>query len=103
MKKAVTQPSVPSELLDFIKAIASESRIKILLLFLDGQERTVNQISEAVELGQPATSEHLAIMKRAGVLISEKQGKEVYYRPDRAQIIKYLETLSTMLKSCCDV
>ncbi len=103
MKKALAQPTVPPELLDFIKAIASESRIKILLLFLDGQERTVNQIAEAVELGQPTTSEHLALMKRAGVLVSDKQGKEVYYRPDREQIIRYLETLGTMLKSCCDV
>ncbi len=100
--KTKTQSTVPPELLDFIKAMASESRMNILLLFLDGQARTVNQIAEAVGLGQPATSEHLALMKRSGVLISEKQGKEVYYRPDRAQIVRSLETLSTLLKSCCE-
>ena len=93
----------PSELLDFVKAIGSESRMKILLLFLDGQERTVNQIAEAVGLGQPTTSEHLAIMKRSGVLVSTKDGKEVYYRPDRGQIVRFLETLTTMLKDCCKV
>ncbi len=92
---------VSQELLDFIKSIASDSRIKILLLFLDGQERTVNQIAEAVELGQPTTSEHLAIMKRSGVLLSEKQGKEVYYHPDQTQIMRYLNTLSNILRSCC--
>lgn len=100
--KATRQPTASPELLDFVKAIASESRIKILLLFLDGQERTVNQIAEAVGLGQPTTSEHLALMKRSGVLLSEKQGKEVYYHPDRTQIVYHLETLSTMLKSCCE-
>ncbi len=99
----MTKTTVSPELLDFVKAIASESRIKILMLFLDGQEWTVNQIAEAAGLGQPTTSEHLALMKRAGVLVSEKQGKEVYYRPDRAQIIHYLETLSNLLKSCCDL
>lgn len=93
----------PSELLDFVRAIGSESRMKILLLFLDGQERTVNQIAEAVGLGQPTTSEHLAIMKRCGVLASTKDGKEVYYRPDRGQIVRFLETLSTLLKDCCKV
>ncbi len=97
------QPAVPPELLEFVKAIASESRIKILLLFLDGQQRTVNQIAEAVGLGQPATSEHLALMKHSGLLLSEKQGKEVYYHPDRARIIHSLETLTSLLKSCCDV
>jgi ArsR family transcriptional regulator, arsenate/arsenite/antimonite-responsive transcriptional repressor len=89
------------EMLDFVKSIASESRLNILLLFLDGQEQTVNQISEAIGLGQPTTSEHLAVMRRAGVLTSEKRGKEVYYRPDRLRIAQYLETLSAVLKSCC--
>src|SRR5512140_1124986 len=91
---------VPQDLLDFVKSIASESRMNILLLFLDGQERTVNEITEAVGLQQPTTSEHLAVMKRAGVLMSEKRGKEVYYRPDRLRIAQYLETLTTMLKCC---
>ncbi len=93
----------PLELLEFLKAIASESRMNILFLFLDGKERTVNQIAEAVGLGQPATSEHLAFMKEAGLLVSEKQGKEVYYRPDRVQILRSLETLTRLLKNCCQV
>ena len=94
--------AVSPELLDFIKSIASESRMNILLLFLDGQERTVNQVTEAVGLGQPTTSEHLAVMKRSGVLVSEKRGKEVYYHPDRVRIARYLETLSTLLEKCCE-
>lgn len=88
-------------MLDFVKSIASESRLNILLLFLDSQERTVNEISDAVGLGQSTTSEHLAVMKRAGVLTSEKRGKEVYYRPDRLRIAQCLETLSALLRRCC--
>lgn len=93
---------VPADLLNFLKSLASESRLNIVLLFLDGQERTVNQIAEAVGLGQPATSEHLAVLKQGGVLISRKEGKEMYYRPDRAKVIKTLETLNQMLHRCCD-
>ncbi len=96
------KPFVAQELLDFVKSIGSETRMNILLLFLDGQERTVNQITETIGLGQPTISEHLAVMKRAGVLASEKRGKEVYYRPDRLRIAGYLETLSTVLKKCCE-
>jgi DNA-binding transcriptional ArsR family regulator len=91
-----------SDLLDFLKSLASESRLNIVLLFLDGQERTVGQIAEAINLGQPATSEHLAVMKQAGVLVARKDGKEVYYRPDRAKILKTLETLNQLLRRCCD-
>jgi ArsR family transcriptional regulator, arsenate/arsenite/antimonite-responsive transcriptional repressor len=92
---------ISQELLDFTKAIASESRINILFLFMDGQERTVNQIAEAVKLGQPTTSEHLAIMRRSGVLLAEKRGKEVYYHPDRMRIARYLDVISDLLKKCC--
>ncbi len=97
----MAKATVSQELMDFTKSIASESRINILFLFLDGEERTVNQISEAVGLGQPTTSEHLAIMKRSGILVSEKRGKEVYYRPDRLRLARYLEILSDLLRKCC--
>lgn len=95
------KPFGAQELLDFVKAIGSETRMNILLLFLDGQEQTVSQITEAIGMGQPTISEHLTVMKRAGVLTSEKRGKEVYYRPDRIRISHYLDTLSSVLKRCC--
>ncbi len=100
MKKPATLRSADPALLEFVKAIASESRMNILLLFLDGQERTVNEISETVQLGQPTTSEHLAVLKRAGVLTAEKRGKEVYYCPDRLRIAESLDTLSRLLRCC---
>jgi DNA-binding transcriptional ArsR family regulator len=75
--------TVSTELLDFLKSVASESRMKILLLFIDGRERTVNQINKMVGLEQSTTSEYLALMKRNRLLLSQKPGKEVYYRPDR--------------------
>ncbi len=99
----MTESTVSSDLLEFLKSIASESRVKILLLFLDGQERTVNQIAEAVGLGQPTTSEHLAIMKRSGVLVSTKQGKEVFYQPDRERLLRHLNTLRSILEKCCQL
>ncbi len=93
--------TISTELLDFLKSVASESRMKILLLFIDGQERTVNQISEQVKLEQSTTSEHLALMKRNGLLLSQKSGKEVYYRPDREKIIQFLGALDQLLSKCC--
>jgi DNA-binding transcriptional ArsR family regulator len=98
----MTNPILPAELLGFLKSIASESRINILLLFLDGQDRTVNQIAAAVDLGQPATSEHLKVMKFAGILTSRKEGKEVYYQPDREKVLNMLDVLDKLVKSCCN-
>ena len=94
-------PVMSKELLAFLKAAASESRMNILLLFIDGQERTVNQISESIQLEQSTTSEHLALMKRSGLLLSKKSGKEVYYRPDIEKIGYYLGVLNQLLNNCC--
>ena len=93
---------LPTDLLNFLKSLASESRLNIVLLFLDGQERTVNQIAEAVGLGQPATSEHLAVLRQAGVLLSRKEGKEVYFRPDRTRVLSTLDALNSLLRRCCN-
>ena len=85
----------------FMKALASESRIKIMMAFMDGKPRTVNEVAETVKLGQSTCSEHLAILKRAGVMQSEKQGKEVIYQPNRDRISARLEMLAAFLKTCC--
>ena len=94
--------SIPTDLLSFLKSLASESRLNIILLFLDGQERTVNQIAESIGLGQPATSEHLSVLKQAGVLLARKEGKEMYYCPDRAKVLSMMKMLDNLLRSCCD-
>ncbi len=97
----MSELTLPEDTLAFIKALASEPRMKILLLFTDGQERTVNEIRDAIDLSQSNTSEHLNLMKRAGILDSNKQGKEVYYRPDRQKILQHLETVGALLRDCC--
>jgi DNA-binding transcriptional ArsR family regulator len=87
---------------DFLHGLASETRQQILLqAFLDGQERTVGQIAELVGLGQSTTSEHLALLKRAGILVSRREGKEVYYRPNRQEILARLSSLAEFLTCCC--
>ncbi|KAB8140992.1 winged helix-turn-helix transcriptional regulator [Chloroflexia bacterium SDU3-3] len=88
------------DLQTFLKALASETRQSILMLFDTSESLSVNQIAEAVGIGQSTASEHLAILRRAGVLTSTRSGKEVYYRADYAQMIRATETLLAYLRSC---
>jgi len=89
------------EVLESLKALASENRQRILLLFVDGLDRTVNQVAQEVGLAQSTTSEQLGILKRAGLLVAERHGKETYYRPNRAHMNRFLEKLSAMINACC--
>lgn len=87
---------------EFLHGLASETRQQMLLqAFLDGQEHTVGQVAQQIGLGQSTTSEHLAILKRAGILTPRREGKEVYYRPNRAEILARLALLEQFLACCC--
>jgi ArsR family transcriptional regulator len=85
----------------FLKALASESRQEILLLFADGRPRSVNEIAGVTGLAQPTASLHLAALKRAGILTSQREGKEVCYRPDRERILQLMREFTALLTRCC--
>ena len=55
-----------SELLSFFKAMANESRLRIVGL-LAQRERTVQELSEVLELKEPTVSHHLAVLKDLGL------------------------------------
>jgi ArsR family transcriptional regulator len=93
--------TLPSpELQTFLKALASETRQAILVLFVTHEALTVNQIAEAVGIGQSTASEHLAILRRAGLLTATRLGKEVHYRPDYPHMVGSAEQLLDYLKGC---
>lgn len=65
-------------------ALGDEHRQRILLTFEKGERLTVGQIAAVSSLSRPAVSHHLKILREAGVLESEKSGKEVFLRVNKA-------------------
>lgn len=64
--------------IDVLKALADETRLDILKL-LGNKELNVNQIAQNSKVSRPTISHHLQIMKRARILESRKEGKEIFY------------------------
>lgn len=62
-----------------LKAIAHPLRLKILCVLGD-QEACVQEIVEAVGTSQSNISQHLAILREKGVLLTRKDANRVYYR-----------------------
>ncbi|GAA3469872.1 ArsR/SmtB family transcription factor [Nonomuraea roseola] len=85
----------------FLKAMASDTRQQILMLFSGGIELTVNEVAERMSLAQSATSTHLATLRDGGVLTSRREWKTVYYRADPARIGRALSDLQASLQACC--
>ena len=61
-----------------LKALGEETRLRILRLLFK-QPLSVNEISERLEVSQYNVSKHLRIMREAGLLDTEKQGKQRLY------------------------
>ena len=62
-----------------LKAISHPLRLKILCV-VGGDETCVQDIVEAVGTSQSNISQHLAILRDKGVLLTRKDANRVYYR-----------------------
>ncbi len=71
------------------KALADPTRQKIMLM-LEGRPRSVSEVVDFFNLSQPAISRHLAVLKNAGLVESDKKGQNVFYRLSEPN-----------LKACC--
>ncbi len=74
-----------------LKALGDENRLRILAL-LAPAELCVCHIVAALQLSQPNVSQHLTVLRHAGLVDSERRGGWIYYRlleqpPERARIL----------------
>ena len=68
-----------TELEGLFKALADETRLRILGLLLTG-EVCVCHIHESLRISQPKASRHLAYLRRAGLVETRRDGLWVHYR-----------------------
>ena len=64
---------------DIFKQLGDGSRIRIFWLLCHCEECVIN-LSSMVGMSSPAVSHHLKQLKASGLIISRREGKEVYYR-----------------------
>ncbi|HLR84815.1 MAG TPA: metalloregulator ArsR/SmtB family transcription factor [Nocardioidaceae bacterium] len=86
---------------DFLKALASPARQRVMFLFAGGAELSVGDVAEQAGIGQSTASQQLALLRRGHILTSRREGKTVYYRADTAGTAVVLENLQAYLRSCC--
>ncbi|MEX6039218.1 metalloregulator ArsR/SmtB family transcription factor [Providencia hangzhouensis] len=62
------------------KILADQTRLDIVLLLKVSGELCVCDIYTTLNLSQPKTSRHLAMLRESGLLLDSKHGKWVHYR-----------------------
>jgi hypothetical protein len=72
-------------LVQFLKALADESRLKLLGL-LAGQEHSVKELAEQLNLKEPTVSHHLARLQDLGLVSMRPEGTVHRYRLEAATL-----------------
>jgi DNA-binding transcriptional ArsR family regulator len=81
-----------------LRALNHKLRQRVIDLLEDGETLTVTDIYIRLRLEQSVASQHLAILRRAGVVNTERQGKFIYYSINKnrlAQIGTLVEDLAS--------
>ncbi|MCI6714096.1 MAG: metalloregulator ArsR/SmtB family transcription factor [Lachnospiraceae bacterium] len=74
-----------AQVAEIFKQISDGTRLRILWLLCHCEE-CVSNIAAAMEMSDPAVSHHLKLLRGSGLIVSRREGKEVYYKlADTAQ------------------
>jgi len=80
------------------KALASGRRIELLDVLANG-ERTVEALATEVGLSVANASQHLQILRQAGLVAGRRQGTSVFYRLAAREVFRLWQALRTLAAS----
>lgn len=72
------------------RVLGHPARVRIIELLREG-ERSVGALQEGLGLDSGATSQHLAALRRVGLVESRREGTSVYYRASDDRVFDLLE------------
>lgn len=94
-------PSV-GECAKILKALADESRLKIVRLLLNG-ELSVSEVVRLLGMAQPQVSHHLSILRSSGLVDTRREGKKIinFIDPEVKYILEKKEIGLDL--GCCSI
>ena len=88
---------------DVFRQLGDATRMRVFWLLCHGEECVIN-ISALMEMSSPAVSHHLRSLKSAGLIVSRREGKEVYYKAAASEtaalLHRAIEELMPMVCPC---
>ena len=81
---------------NLFRVLGHPARVRILELLRDG-ERSVGALQADLGLDSGGTSQHLAALRRIGLVVSRREGTSVYYRAADRQVFALLKAGRTII------
>jgi DNA-binding transcriptional ArsR family regulator len=87
------------EAADCLKTLAHPVRLRIVQLLLQGRY-TVGELAQNCRIPDNMASEHLRLLQRCGFLISQRQGRFVFYSVAEPHLEKLMACIEGRFLSC---
>lgn len=96
--------SLPSEervhmVSTILKQLGDPSRLRIFWLLCHCEECVIN-IAALTDMTSPAVSHHLRLLKTSGLIVSRREGKEMYYKAADTDVA---QSLHKIIESIADI
>lgn len=90
--KPVVKKVVYKKTAELFRIIANSKRLEILDAIKD-KELSVNELSKMLGTLKSNTSQHLAILRYSGLVVTRRDGKNIFYKISDAKVINILNLL----------
>lgn len=93
MKVEASEMSIAAERAsELLKSLANRHRLLIVCQLIEG-ERSVGELAEFLGIRDSTVSQHLALLRKDGVVAARRDGQTIWYSISSAPARKVLETL----------
>jgi ArsR family transcriptional regulator len=81
----------------FFRVLGHPARVRILEVLRDEGERSVGALQAELGLDSGGTSQHLAALRRVGLVESRREGTSVFYRVADEEVYRLLEVARAII------
>jgi DNA-binding transcriptional ArsR family regulator len=87
----------------FFKSLSEPVRQQLLKFLLLNGRSDIGTIAQNLPQDRSVISRHIRLMQEAGILISEKEGRFVYYWINGQEFLAKLESLVDHIRACVPI
>jgi DNA-binding transcriptional ArsR family regulator len=81
-----------------LRALNHKLRQQIIKMLDENTKMTVTDLYIQLRLEQSVASQHLAILRRAGIVKTERDGKFIYYKVNEERVLQINQIVDSLLK-----
>lgn len=79
----------------FLKALSNQNRLMLLCYLLD-KELSVTALNEKLPLSQSALSQHLAVLRKDGLVTTRRESQTIYYSLGDQRVKALIQTMHSL-------